>query len=158
MSALPPTVLGGAVIVPTGLIARITGTKSTPPVDTQASAARARAIIMAIERDLGFEPVDREFERVGWDIESRVPEDGRLRLIEVKGRISSADTITVTRNEVLTALNMPDDYILAIVEFLDSDRHRVHYVRQPFKKEPDWAVTSVNYHMKDLLARAEAPA
>lgn len=29
---------------------------------TQASAARARAVVMEIERSLGFEPVDRELE------------------------------------------------------------------------------------------------
>ncbi|NKC12890.1 MAG: DUF3883 domain-containing protein [Gammaproteobacteria bacterium] len=158
VSALPPAVLGGAVVVPAGLIARMTGTTPPQPVDAQKAAARARGIVMAVERDLGFEPIDREFEHVGWDIESRDRKTGRLRLIEVKGRVSGADTITVTKNEILMALNKPDDYILAIVEFLDSETHRVHYVRRPFEKEPDWAVTSVNYHMKDLLARAEAPA
>ena len=56
---------------------------------------------MSIERDLGFEPIDREFEKLGYDIESRVPGTGRLRFIEVKGRVSGAPTITVTRNEIL---------------------------------------------------------
>ena len=42
-------------------------------VDTQAAAAHARAIVMAVERSLGFEPTDREFEQLGYDIESRVP-------------------------------------------------------------------------------------
>ena len=27
---------------------------------------------------MGFEPTDREFEKLGYDIESRVPETGRL--------------------------------------------------------------------------------
>jgi Domain of unknown function (DUF3883) len=36
----------------------------------------------------------------------------------VKGRISGAETVTVTKNEILYSLNKPDDYILAIVEFL----------------------------------------
>jgi hypothetical protein len=92
--------------------------------DTQASAARARAIVMDIERGLGFEPTDREFEKLGYDIESRVPGTGRLRFIEVKGRVAGAETITVTRNEILYSLNKPDDFILAIVEFLDDDAHR----------------------------------
>ena len=76
---------------------------------------------MEIERSLGFEPTDREFEKLGYDIESRVPGTGKLRFIEVKGRVSGADTITVTRNEILYSLNKPDDFILAIVEFLDGD-------------------------------------
>ena len=57
-------------------------------VDTQAAAARARAIVMEVERGLGFEPTDREFEKLGYDIESRVPGTGKLRFIEVKGRVS----------------------------------------------------------------------
>jgi hypothetical protein len=127
------------------------------PGDTQASAARARAIVMEIERNLGFEPTDREFEKLGYDIESRVPGTGKLRFIEVKGRVSGASTITVTRNEILYSLNKPDDFVLAIVEFIDGDSHRVHYVRQPFQREPDFGVTSVNYDFTELLARAEVP-
>ena len=60
------------------------------PVDTQAVAAQARAIVMEVERDLGYEPTDREFDKLGYDIESRVPSTGRLRFIEVKGRASGA--------------------------------------------------------------------
>jgi hypothetical protein len=33
----------------------------------------------------------------------------------------------------------------------------VHYVRRPFRREPDFGVTSVNYDFGELLARAEAP-
>ena len=126
--------------------------------DTQASAAKARAIVMEIERSLGFEPYDREMEKLGYDIESRVPGTGKLRFIEVKGRVTGASTITVTRNEILYSLNKPDDFILAIVEFLDGDSHRVHYVRQPFQREPDFGVTSVNYDFAELIAKAESPA
>ena len=52
----------------------------------------------------------------------------------------------------------PDDYILAIVEFLDDNAHNVHYVHEPFRREPDFGVTSVNYNMSELLDRAEAPS
>jgi hypothetical protein len=126
--------------------------------DTQASAARARAVIMQVERDLGYEPTDREFERLGYDIESKVSGTGKLRFIEVKGRVTGADSITVTRNEILYSLNEPDDFILAIVEFLDNETHKVHYLRQPFKREPDFGVTSVNYNFSELLARAGSPS
>ena len=122
VSALPPVALGGFVVVPAGLIAQMTGRplpKSTQAVDTQASAARARAIILEVERQLGFEPTDREFEKLGYDIESRDASTGRLRFLEVKGRVSGAATITVTKNEILYSLNKPEDFILAIVEFLE---------------------------------------
>jgi superfamily II DNA or RNA helicase len=158
VSALPPVVIGGIVVVPLGLIAAMSGrSPSTPPVDTQVSAARARVAVMEIERALGFEPTDREFEKLGYDIESRVPGTGKLRFIEVKGRVTGAPTITVTKNEILYSLNKPDDFILAIVEFLDGDSHRAHYLRHPFQREPDFGVTSVNYDMNELIARGEAP-
>ena len=34
-------------------------------------------------------------------------------------------------------------------------RHRVHYLRQPFQREPDFGVTSVNYKLDELISRAE---
>ena len=113
---------------------------------------------MEVERNLGFDPTDREFEKLGYDIESRVPDTGKLRFIEVKGRASGASTITVTRNEILYSLNKPEDFILGIVEFQDGGRHQVHYVRKPFQREPDFGVTSVNYDFAELLARAAEPS
>ncbi|MEQ8232574.1 MAG: DUF3883 domain-containing protein, partial [Gammaproteobacteria bacterium] len=161
ISPLPPVVLGGVLVVPQGLLNELQGGKSAPSagaVDTQAAAARAREIIMEVERQLGFDPTDREFEKLGYDIESRIPGTGRLRFIEVKGRVSGAPTITVTRNEILYSLNKPEDYILGIVEFLEDGEHRVHYVREPFQREPDFGVTSVNYDFRELLTRAEVPS
>jgi hypothetical protein len=60
---LPPVVLGGFLVVPIGLIAEMSEgvpQKPSTPVETQASAARARAIVMEVERSLGYEPIDRE--------------------------------------------------------------------------------------------------
>ena len=163
ISALPPVVLGGVVVVPLGLLAAMSGQVPSGKVsalnaDTQASAARAREVVMEVELGLGFEPIDRELEKLGYDIESRIPGTGKLRFIEVKGRVQGADTITVTKNEILYSLNKPDDYILAIVEFRDDRTHRVHYVRLPFRREPDFGVTSVNYDFAELMARAAEPA
>ena len=162
ISPLPPVVLGGMLVVPLGLMRLMAGPSAAPeqqtsPIDTQISAARARAIVMEIERSLGFDPTDREFEKLGYDIESRIPGIGKLRFIEVKGRVAGAPTITVTRNEILYSLNKPDDFILAIVEFTGEGTHQLHYLRQPFQREPDFGVTSVNYDFAELLARAGAP-
>jgi superfamily II DNA or RNA helicase len=159
IAAQPPIILGGSLIIPAGLMALMAGkTLPTParPVETQESAKRAREIVMEIERQLGFEPWDRESEKLGYDVESRVP-GGKLRFIEVKGRVSGAPTITVTRNEILFSLNKPDDFILAIVEFLADGGHRVHYLNRPFQQEPEFAVTSVNYDFAELIERAKPP-
>mgnify|MGYP003393344436 CR=1 FL=1 len=161
ISPLPPVVLGGVLVIPGGLLGAMIGkgmaTTRTAPIDTQVNAARARAVVMDIERNLGFKPIDREFEKLGYDIESHIPGTGKLRFIEVKGRVSGAANITVTRNEILYSLNKPEDFILAIVEFTGNDSHRVHYLREPFKREPDFGVTSVNYDFDELLNRSEAP-
>ena len=166
ISPLPPVVIGGLLVLPVGLIRRIAAEESPLPDarvlqyahDTQIAAAKARLIVMEIERGLGFEPIDRELDKLGYDIESLASGSGRVRFIEVKGRITTADTITVTKNEILYSLNKPDDFILAIVEFFEDGSHRVHYVRRPFQKEPDFGVTSVNYNFAELLNRAEVPA
>ena len=73
----------------------------------------------------------------------------------MKGRVAGAQTITVTRNEVLYSLNKPDDFILAIVEFGADGNHRTFYVRTPFQREPDFAVVSQNYSFTELIARHE---
>ncbi len=164
ISPLPPVVLGGVLVVPMGLLARMSGREpkkeAGQPINTQASAARARAIVMDVERTLGFDPTDREFERLGYDIESRAG-GGRLRFIEVKGRVAGADTVTVTKNEILTSLNKPEDFILALVEFLDHERHKVRYLRHPFGRSgitTDFNGASVDFPFADLLGRAEDPA
>jgi SNF2 family DNA or RNA helicase len=164
ISPLPPVILGGLLVVPVGLIRAMRGEPAPIPtdpeyaIDTQISAARARNVVMEIERALGFDPTDREFEKLGYDIESRIPGTGKLRFIEVKGRVSGAPTITVTRNEILYSLNKPDDFILAIVEFFDAETHKVHYLRQPFNREPDFDVTSVNYDFAGLIGRSVPPS
>lgn len=78
----------------------------------------------------------------------------------MKGREAGADTITVTKNEILTALNKPDAYILAVVELAGDGTHAVHYVRRPFERSGvtvDFNGASVNFHFADLLKRAEVP-
>jgi superfamily II DNA or RNA helicase len=161
LSALPPVILGGVLVVPLGLLHRLglnsQLTTTTNEIDRLAVAAKARAIVMEAERGLGYEPTDREFDKLGYDIESRVPGTGKLRFIEVKGRAAGAATVTVTRNEILYSLNKPEDFILAIVE-MAGEIHKLHYIRRPFQREPDFGVTSVNYDFADLLSRAGAPS
>lgn len=120
ISPQSPLVLGAALILPAGSLAKIQGQAiPEPDLFTRQKKAVEEAAMQAAmekERSLGFLPVDVHRENLGWDIESAVPGSDRLRFIEVKGRVEGADTITVSKNEILAGLNMPDDYILAIVE------------------------------------------
>ena len=93
--------------------------------------------VMIEERKLGFEPKDVSKQKLGWDIESRIG-TGKLRFIEVKGRISGATTITVSKNEILAGLNKPEDFFLAIIEVdFESEKaiaKAIHYIQKPFQR------------------------
>ena len=160
LSAMPPVVIGGALVVPEAMVATVNGDTATTAGAQARETARveqaAMAAVMEAERQLGYQPRDVSADNCGYDIESKVPGTGQLRFIEVKGRAAGADTLTVTRNEILTALNKPDDFILAIVE-VDGDSAIPRYVRRPFQKEPDFAAASVNYRLPELMTRAQAP-
>lgn len=56
----------------------------------------------------------------------------------------------MTKNEILTALNKPDDYILALVFVGASGAERPEYLTKPFEQEPDFATASVNYKIPAL--------
>ncbi|MFO0520866.1 MAG: helicase-related protein [bacterium] len=159
-----PVILGGSLVIPAGLLLQHKG----QPGWTADAAARARVeqiamrAVMDAERALGHDVIDVSTDKCGWDVTS-LPKalDGRLppsRHIEVKGRAKGQTTITVTRNEILYGLNQSDKFILAIV-MVDGEQHAgPFYVRQPFNQEPDWAVTSINLDLDQLLARAKQPA
>jgi SNF2 family DNA or RNA helicase len=157
LSALPPIVVGGALVVPAGVLAHLRGEthQDAEARETARIEHLAMDAVMAAERRLGFEPRDVSADRCGYDIESRVPPGGQLRFIEVKGRHKDGKTITVTRNEILTALNKPDDFVLAIVLVSADDAARPLYLRRPFQKEPDFGVTSVNYAIAEIVGRAQ---
>ena len=103
---------------------------------------------MQIERALGNSPIDISGDKRGYDIESTAT-DGQSRFIEVKGRVADATTVTVSKNEILTAINCPDNFILAIVAVSDHAAHVV-YIKTPFNRPPDLSAVSVNYSIAAL--------
>ena len=105
-------------------------------------------------------PVGGVLDKIGYDIESSIPETGRLRMIEVKGRAADAERITVTKNEILTALSTPDDFILAVVQFREGDTHSLHYVWRLFDGygiTADFRAARVVFPLQDVLAGASSP-
>jgi Domain of unknown function (DUF3883) len=119
--------------------------------ETKRVALAAMDAVMARERSLGYEPVDVSREKCGYDVLSRYPGADRseLRFIEVKGPIERAETETETKNEVITALNSPESYILVMVsvpavESGSKGNCHIRYVRQPFQREPDQGAVSVH--------------
>ena len=116
----------------------------------RAAELTAMNIVMTIERDLGFSPEDVSSQNLGYDIKSTSRDGKTLRLIEVKGRHIDAETVTVSRNEIDTALNNPDNFILVIVR-LDGDKNETIYIRKPFEQPPDRAALSVNFSIQKLV-------
>jgi hypothetical protein len=162
LSPLPPVVVGGSLVIPIGLLRRLQP-NWTAANEAEAAENRkkiellAMKLVMEAETRLGYEPRDVSGDKCGYDIESRVPDTGKLRFIEVKGRVADATTVTVTRNEILTALNKPEDFILAVGQ-IENGQGKLLYVRQPFQLEPEFSVESVNYKLQELLNRGEDPA
>ncbi|MFM8443176.1 MAG: DUF3883 domain-containing protein, partial [Methylococcus sp.] len=157
----PPVVLGGALIIPAGLLLQ---RKGQPGWSADAEARSriewiAMRAVMDAETALGHQVTDVSAEKCGWDLTSQPPAiDGKLpptRHIEVKGRAKGQTTLTVTRNEILYGLNQQEQFILAIV-LVDGETHEgPYYVRKPFTQEPDWAVSSINLDLGSLLEAAE---
>lgn len=162
-----PVVLGGALVIPAGLLMQRKGVSQDVGGWSADAEARARIeriamqAVMEAERALGHDVIDVSAQKCGWDVTS-IPRafDGRIppsRHIEVKGRAKGATTITVTRNEILYGLNQADQFILGVV-LVDGDGYEgPYYVRQPFQQEPDWAETSKNLDLSLLLERAVRP-
>ena len=166
VTSATPVALGGALVVPVGLLRRFRGEGSDADGTgfSGDSAARARIEKLAMdavrraEEARGCRVVDVSNQKCGWDLTSYPPsvndKQPEARHIEVKGRVTGATTVTITRNEMLYALNQADKFLLAIVLI---DKHDAvdgpHYVRSPFDAEPGWGVSSVNFDLKALLER-----
>lgn len=164
IAASTPVVKGGLLIVPQGLL-EMKQSAGTPGAfeenpDNRAAVEKAGMdAVMAAERALGNEPRDVSADKCGYDIESFDPKARSLRFIEVKGRTSGAETVTVTKNEIITSKNQPDKFILAVVEVDNGFAHQPKYIRRPFLDvEPGSDGVSVNFNLRDLLERAEEPA
>lgn len=153
----PPTVFGGALVVPAGYFKRTVGhvAESSAPFGAGSDAVEQLAMetVMAHERSLGNVPRDVSAGNLGYDIESREPSTGRLRFVEVKGRVSNADTVTVTVNEIRTALNQPDAYFLVIVPVDSAGAQKPQYIQKPFAQEPEFGVAAVTFKIRDLLTK-----
>ena len=161
LSPNAPIAVGGALVISNGMLRKLRGFQQTVE-DIQAHETKRvemiamRAVIEA-EEALGHTPRDVSEDKCGYDIESVDGQTKRLRFIEVKGRIVGADTVTITRNEIVTGINSSTSFILAIVQVDGDSPLSPVYVRTPFEREPDFDVTSVNYKLSELLQRGGPP-
>ncbi len=161
LAPLPPVALGGAVILPAALLQVDPPTHdedSLTPDERRRIDELAMQSVLEAERRLGHDPRPMPHENPGYDIESLDPATGRLLFIEVKGKVVGKPTVTISKTQILTALNKPDEFILAVVMVDGGTAREPVYIRRPFTQPVDFAVTSVNYNLADLLARGASPA
>jgi hypothetical protein len=81
-----------------------------------------------------------------------------LHFIEVKGRIEGADTVTLTTNELLVALNAAERFVLAVVRVTTSGFAREPvYIRRPFDSTPMTGSSLTTFPVDELIARGGKP-
>ena len=150
-----PVVLGGALVIPAGLLAQRKGEQEgeswTADADARARVERiAMEAVMDAEHRLGHSTFDVSAEKCGWDITSIPPAvDGQ----HAASRDTSRSRVAPRGNrrspshatKSFTGSTRPTNSSLAIV-LVDGDQHEgPFYVRNPFKQEPDWGVASMNW-------------
>ncbi len=156
ISATRPIVAGGALIIPIGLLQG--GQIDPDAINTRKSELIAMSAVMAAERTLGNTPVDVSSQRgIGYDIESASGQDGKLRFIEVKGRRKGAHDVTLTKNELFTAFNSRDQFILALVEVDGDKASEPRYARSFAFQEPAHYEEAVKVNLQTLLDASTAP-
>jgi hypothetical protein len=159
----PPLLKGGALIIPRGLLTKL-GIQPSSAVSVATDADRelterlAMEAVLNAERELGRVPRDTSAERgLGYDIESRDPRASHLYFVEVKGRLAHADSVNLTRNEILCALNAPDRFRLAIVLVDSGVAKPPVYVTNFDFGQPGFAQTGATYALKQLLDHGGPP-
>ncbi|MCR5263710.1 MAG: DUF3883 domain-containing protein [Clostridiales bacterium] len=165
ISAMPPVIVGGSLVIPKGLLRVLMRQPEPEDVsqgDRQAIEYAGMKAVMDIERKLGFIPRDVSAENRGYDVESSIPKEMRgeggayMRFIEVKARVKGAETVTVSKNEILTGKNSPKEYILAVVE-VDGTQTKTVYLKDPFSgtENPGFAEVSRTYSITNLIRNSE---
>jgi hypothetical protein len=151
LSSAPPVVVGGALVIPMGLLSRLCGRPGALPGTTTRLAAIQT--VMAAERSLGRIPVVVPPEGQGYDIESRAP-DGTPLFITVKHGLPGADSFSVAQSEIGVARNTERRHVLALVE-----GSAVRYVRFPFDAvtDPPFGLSGISLPWRSYFEHGQVP-
>ena len=156
----PPTVAAAALVIPQGLLDKLTGTQpSLTPGETEETDRRAVAAVLAAERRLGRKPQEMEHNNPGFDILSRAP-DGFCIYIEVKGHKPTTPEIKVSKVQVQQGQHDPDRFRLAVVEVPEDPNEdpKVSYLLNPFEGyDLHFAQASLPLKVSDLITQAVKP-
>jgi superfamily II DNA or RNA helicase len=157
-----PAVVAAALVIPQGLLDRLSGADlvEIDPDVAKETDRRAVAAVLAVERGLKREPEEQEHNNPGFDILSTDPATGIVYQIEVKGHRPANPEIKVRARQVRQAKQNPDRFRLAIVSVPNEPdaEPEVHYFVRPFDSyEMHFAQTYVPLDVADLIPRAVEP-
>lgn len=172
ISPAMPRVVGCALVIPAGLIRLLKEPEKEPQFTADADIRRqielcAMKVVMDAERDLGFIPRDVSDTNCGYDILSKpsedhdpIPGEPIQRFIEVKGFGSTSPVVKVSRNEIISALNAPQNSILALCEVAQSndgsfESRKLIYVKHPFEKEVEPELDYGSFNVNKLIEKGE---
>ena len=163
LSPAPPVVIGGAIVIPQGLLDRLNNVpqedRDLTPDQRERIERLAVAAVMEAERQLGRRPREMDHNNEGYDVESADPrEPGRLRFIEVKGKAIGKSTVTVSATQIRYCCNQPENWILALVQVDEEKAREPRYLYGPFSQAPDFAEVGRNFDLAELLGKAGSPA
>lgn len=156
IKALQPVVVGAALIVPASLISDDNDVELDTNRSKEIREIAMRAV-MNTEMELGTGPIDVSGYNRGYDIECR-DSQGKLRFALVKGRSIKTNTVTLTYNETITALNCANQHILALVEVDGAKATEVRYVKRYPYREPTPSEYCVNLKLSELVQYFQEPS
>jgi superfamily II DNA or RNA helicase len=157
-----PSVVAAALIIPQGLLDRLSGSDVVvvDPEVAKDTDRRAVAAVMAAERRLGRFPVEQEHNNPGFDILSEDSRTGVIFQIEVKGHRPQTPIVDVKARQVRQAKQNPERFRLAIVTVPNEPEGEpeVFYFVRPFDSyEMHFAQTSVPLKVTDMIPQSVEP-
>lgn len=157
----PPEILGACLVIPEAMVSG-----ETVIISVDADARRQVELIAmnAVSKDFankGYAIRDVSAQKCGWDITADLIElvnekevINKTLHIEVKGRVAGSDTVTISHNEIMSACNQGEKFILAVVLVDGGKIDGPHYIPKPWDKEPAPDDVSINKSLSKLLERA----
>ncbi len=157
----PPEILGACLVVPEIMVS---GETIISSVDVDARRQVELIAMNAVSKQFaskGYVVRDVSAQKCGWDISADLIElvnskevVKKTLHIEVKGRVSGSDTVTISHNEIMSACNQGEKFILAVVLVNGGKIDGPHYIPKPWDKEPAPDDVSINKSLSKLLERA----
>jgi SNF2 family DNA or RNA helicase len=158
-----PTVVAAALVIPQGLLDKLTGVQPVVP-DQSVIAETDRIAVQAVidaERALGRIPLEQDHNNPGFDVLSEDPATQISYFIEVKGHRPATTEIKVRAAQVRKGKMNRERFRLAVVSVSDGPNATatsVRYLVDPFGSyEPLFAQTYVPLDVAKLIEHSVEP-